>query len=121
VASFTVEPPAVVATTTAIFGAVMRGSRQEAGGLQRLTLTVTLWDVEEWLTLQSLVTSKYHVHEPLGGVPVVDVVIGPGEGALVIDGLGSTSAILTALDRSSYLPYLRSQGTAAFLITGSLL
>jgi len=46
---------------------------------------------------------------------------GPGEGDLVIAGLGSTTAILTNLERSSYLPYSRSQGTATFLITGTVI
>jgi hypothetical protein len=112
-ASFTID------TTEAIFGAVIRGSRQQSGDLQQLTLTITYWDVSEWSNLQSLVTTKYHVHSPLGGEPVVDVVKGPGEGTLVIDGLGSTSAILTALERGTYLPYDRSQGSGTFLVTGA--
>src|SRR5213596_1999155 len=111
-ASFTIDP------TAAIFGAVMRGSRQAAGDLQQLTLTITYWDVSEWDNLLSLVTTKYHVHAPLGGSPLVDVVIGPGAGDLVIDGLAATTAILTALERSTYLPYERSQGSATFLVTG---
>jgi hypothetical protein len=112
-ASFTID------TTEAIFGAVIRGSRQQAGDLQQLTVTITYWDVEEWATLLGLVTSKYHVHSPLGGDPLVDIVRGPGEGELVIDGLGSTSAILTALERGTYLPYDRSQGSGTFLVTGA--
>lgn len=108
-----------VGATEAIFGANVRGSRQESGDLQRLTLTVTLWDASEWLTLQTLVTTKYHVHSPLGGEPIVDIVRGPGAGDLVIDGLGSSTAILTALERSTYLPYARSQGSATFLVTGT--
>lgn len=111
-ASFTITP------TTAIFGAVIRGSRQEAGDLQRLTVTVTYWDVSEWANLLSLVTTKYHVHAPVGGDVVLDIVRGPGAGELVIDGLGSTTAILTNLERSTYLPYARSQGSANFLVTG---
>jgi hypothetical protein len=112
-ASFTID------TTEAIFGAAIRGSRQQAGDLQQLTLTITFWETSEWATLLSLVTQKYHVHSPLAGEPVIDIVRGPGEGVLVIDGLGSTSAILTTLDRSTYLPYGRSQGTAGFLVTGA--
>ncbi len=107
-----------IAPTTAIFGAVIRGSRQEIGDLQSLQVTITYWDVSEWMALQSLVTSKYHVHSPLGGTPVVDIVRGPGQGTLVIDGLGSTTAILTTLERSTYLPYARSQGSGTFLVTG---
>jgi len=112
-ASFTITP------TTAIFGAVMRGSRQQAGDLQQLTLTITYWDASEWANLLSLVTTKYHVHSPIGGEPIVDIVRGPGEGDLVIAGLGSTTAILTSLERSTYLPYNRSQGSASFLVTGT--
>ena len=112
-ASFTIDP------TTAIFGAVIRGSRQQAGELQQLTVTVTYWDVAEWSNLLGLVTTKYHVHSPIGGEPLVDIVRGPGAGDLVIDGLGSTQAILTSLERSTYLPYNRSQGSAVFLITGA--
>lgn len=112
-ASFTIDPRPV-----AIFGAAIRGSRQEIGDLQRLTLTVTLWEGSEWTTLRDLMTSKYHVHSPLGGDAVVDVVRGPGAGTLVIDALGETEAILVSLERSTYLPYDRSQGTAVFLITG---
>src|SRR5262249_34464212 len=63
-----------VASTAAVFGAAIRGSRQEIGDLQRLTLTVTLWDSDEWMTLQTLVTSKYHVHAPLGGDVRLDIV-----------------------------------------------
>ena len=108
-----------IASTVAIFGANITGSRQTIGDLQQLTCAVTFWDISEWTTFQSLVTTKYHVHAPLGGSAVVDIVNGAGEGTLVITGLGSTDAILTNLERSSYLPYNRSQGTATFLITGS--
>jgi len=110
-----------IASTAAIFGANITGSRQTIGDLQQLTCSVTLWDVSEWTDLQSLVTTKYHVHVPLGGAAIVDIVNGPGEGDLVIAGLGSTTAILTNLERSSYLPYSRSQGTATFLITGTVI
>jgi len=108
-----------IGATTAIFGARIDGSRQTTGDLQQFTCAVTLWDVSEWMTLQSLATTTYHVHAPLGGNPIVDIVGGAGEGSLVIGGLGSTTAILTGLERSSYLPYNRTQGTATFLITGS--
>ncbi|HKE95939.1 MAG TPA: hypothetical protein VKB34_16645 [Povalibacter sp.] len=108
-----------IGATAAIFGANIMGSRQTMGDLQQFTCSVTFWDVDEWTTFQSLITTKYSVHVPLGGDPVVDIVNGPGEGELVIAGLGSTTAILTSLERSSYLPYDRSQGTATFLITGT--
>ena len=110
-ASFTIDP------TVAIFGANIAGSRQETGDLQRLTLTVTLWETTEWTTLRDLVTTKYHVHAPLGGNAILDIVRGPGVGTLVIDTLGETEALLISVERSSYLPYDRSQGTAVFLIT----
>jgi hypothetical protein len=108
-----------IGATTAIFGANITGSRQTTGDLQQFTCAVTFWDVSEWMTFQGLVTTKYHIHAPLGGSPVVDVVNGAGEGDLVITGIGSTTAILTSLERSNYLPYDRSQGTATFLVTGS--
>jgi hypothetical protein len=114
-ASFTID------TTEVVFGANINGSRQTTGDLQELTCAVTFWDVDEWTTFQSLVTTKYSVHVPLGGAAVLDIVNGPGEGDLVIAGLGSTTAILTSLERSSYLPYDRSQGTAHFLITGPVI
>ena len=105
--------------TAAIFGAKIDGSRQTTGDLQELSVSITIWSVSEWIDLQSLTTTKYSVHAPLGGPPVVDVVNGPGAGALVIAGLGSTTAILTSVQRTSYLPYNRSQGSATFLITGT--
>jgi len=108
-----------IASTVAVFGANINGSRQTLGNLQQFTCAVTMWDVSEWMTLQSLATTTYHVHAPLGGNPIVDIVGGAGEGNLVISGLGSTTAILTGLERNSYLPYNRTQGTATFLITGS--
>lgn len=112
-ASFTID------ATAAIFGARISGSRQTIGDLQELLVGITYWDLDEWMTLQSLVTSKYHAHVPLGGPPVLDIVRGAGEGTLVIAGLGSTTALLTNLERSTYLRYDRSQGSATFLITGT--
>lgn len=95
----------------------MRGSQQEAGDVERVTFTVSLPNAQEWADMLSLVTTKYHVHAPLGGSAVIDVVRGPGAGALVVSGLGSTTAILVALRRTLYLPSSKSQGTADFLIT----
>lgn len=113
-ASFTIDP-----LPAAIFGAIIRGSRQETGDLQRLTLGVVYWELTEWQTLRDLVTTKYAVHAPLGGdATVVDVVRGPGEGILVIENIGETAAILIALERSTYLPYDRTMGSATFLVTG---
>lgn len=111
-ATFTID------LVTAAFRATMRGSRQEIAELQTLTVTVTLDDSEEWLTLQSMVTPKYHVHSPLGNDPIIDIVRGAGEGLLTIDGLGETTALLVQLERSTYLPHDISQGTARFLVTG---
>lgn len=68
-----------------------------------------------------MVTTKVHVHVPLGGGVVIDVVRGPGADTLVVDGLGTTTAIMTSLERSTYLPNGRATGTAVFLVTGSAL
>jgi len=113
-ASFTIDP-----LPEAIFGAIIRGSRQEVGDLQRVTLGVVFWEPSEWTTMRDLVTTKYAVHAPLSDdATVIDIVRGPGEGILVIDNIGETSAILIALERSTYLPYDRTMGSATFLITG---
>src|SRR5262245_38100153 len=104
--------------TTATFHSTINGSRQSIGDVQELTLGILMAAQSDWLTLQTLVTTRYHVHAPIGGVAIVDVVRGPGEGTLTIDGLGATDAILTALERPTYLPNGKSMGSATFLITG---
>lgn len=113
----------VVSATTATFGAVIRGSSQEAGDLERLTVGVSLVDAAAFATLQSLVTTKYHVHGPMGGDPVIDVVRGAGEGTLTITGLNGSAtaatAVLIGLARNTFARAGRSVGTAQFLITGA--
>lgn len=104
--------------TIATFRSSIRGSRQEVGDLQNFRVGVVLDSSADWLVMQSLVTTKYHVHSPLAGTCVIDVVRGAGEGYVVIDGLGESNALLVALERSTYLPHDRAIGTAEFLITG---
>jgi len=112
----------VIGATTATFHATIVSSEDSAGDLERLNLSIHVDNDTAWLTLFSLVTTKYHVHVPLGGSNViVDIVRGPGAGTLAIDGLGSTSGILTTLSRPTYLPNGRSLGSATFLITGPAL
>ena len=111
----------VIGSTTATFKSTIQQAHQTIGDLQEFVFGVYLTTQSDWLTLQTLVTTKYHVHVPLGGVCVVDVVRGPGAGTLAIDGLGSTSGILTTLSRPTYLPNGRSLGSATFLITGPAL
>ena len=106
-----------IGTDVAEFHATIRGSRQEMGDLQRLTIAVVFDDHWGWQDLQALVTVKYGVQSPLGGTPIVDVVRGPGEGSLLIDQFGIVMAVLVGLERSTYLPYDRSMGTATFLVT----
>ena len=110
-----------VSASTATFRSTINGSRQAAGDLQEITLGVLLASQSAWTGFLSLVTTKYHVHVPMGGAIVIDVVRGPGAGTLVIDGLGTTTALLTALERPTYLPNGQSMGSASFLITGSAL
>src|SRR5262245_42946323 len=108
-----------VSTTTATFRSTIRGSRQSIGDLQEFTLGVLMNAQSDWLTFASLATTRLHVHVPLGGSVVVDVVRGAGAGTLTIDGLGTTTAILTRLERPTYLPNVKSMGSATFLITGT--
>jgi hypothetical protein len=108
-----------VSASTATFRSTIRGSRQSSGDLPEFTLSLLMAAQSDWLTLQSLVTTKYAVHVPLGGTPIVDVVNGPGAGTLVIDNLGTTTAILTRVERPTYLPNAKSMGTATFLVTGT--
>ena len=110
-----------VSATTATFNSTINGSRQTIGDLQEFTLGVLVPSQSGWVTLQGLITSKYHVHVPIGGTPVVDVVRGSGAGTLVITGLGTTTAIMTNLERLTYLPNEKAVGTATFLVTGSAL
>jgi len=111
----------VIDVTTATFGAMYRGASQGAGDLETLTLGVALVDETAWRTLESLVTTKYHVHVPMSGNPIVDVVRGPGEGMLTISGgvLTTVTAILTSLRRDTYTRNTRTVGSAQFLLTST--
>jgi len=107
----------VIATTTANFTDRRRGSMQVAGDLEKLTLGITVTNATDWTTLESLVTTKYHLHIPLSGNTILDIVRGLGVGTLTITGLGSASAILTSLKRDTYLKGTTTQGLAEFLVT----
>lgn len=112
----------VIGSTTATFRSTIQSARQTIGDLQEFIFGVYLTTQADWLTLQTLVTTKYHVHVPIGGGSVVvDIVRGPGVGNLSIDGLGASAGILTTLSRPTYLPNGRSTGSATFLITGPAL
>lgn len=109
----------VISATTATFGAVMRGSSQEAGDVPRLVLTASFLNETAWRTMLSLVTTKYHVQVPLGGSAVVDAVNGPGAGTLTLSELGAATAVLVGLSRSTWVRNHVNLGTATFLITGA--
>lgn len=106
-----------ISATAATFNATINGSNQDAPEPEKLTLGALFGSQAEWDDAVSLVTSKYHVHLPLGGNAVVDVVRGPGAGALVVSGLGSTTALLVGLQRNRYLPGGKSIATMTFIRT----
>jgi len=93
----------------------IQGSSQGVADIWELTLSVLLPDEPNWITMLSQVTTKHGIHVPLGGQAIIDVVNGPGSGTLVC-GLGTTTAILTSLNRNEYLPRHQSLATAQFLI-----
>lgn len=105
----------IIGGTTATFTDVRRGTSQESGDIEKLSIKVTIASQAEWVNLLSLVTTKYHVHVPLGGTPILDIVNGPGEGTLTIPGLGSATAVLISAKRNDYLRTV-TQGQADFLI-----
>jgi hypothetical protein len=111
----------VISATTATFGAMVRGATQGAGDIETLHIGVSLVDETAWRTLQSLVTTKYHVHVPMSGNPIVDVVRGPGAGTLTISGgvLTTVSAILVDLKRDTYTRNARTTGSAQFILTST--
>jgi hypothetical protein len=111
----------VISATTATFGAMIRGASQGAGDLETLSVGVHLADETAWRTLESLVTTKYHVHVPMSGTPIVDVVRGPGAGTLTISGgvLTTATAILIVLRRDTYTRNTRTTGSAQFLLTST--
>lgn len=106
-----------VGGTVCTFQAVSVGASQGAGDVERFRVVMLLASQQEWLDAVALTTTKYHIHAPLGGNIVLDVARGLGVGVLVISGLGSTSAILTELERTRYLPGAKSMATATFLLT----
>ena len=108
----------VIGATTANFRATIVNSQDEAGDLERLTLSILVESETDWGALFTLVTTKYHVHVPISGPDVVvDVAKGPGVGTLTVPGLMTASALLVALNRSRWLPATRVTGTGQFLIT----
>jgi hypothetical protein len=71
----------------------------------------------DWNDAVTLMTQRWHVHQPLGGAGVIiDVARGAGPGTLTIEGLGATTALLTELRTTTYLPGgARRQATATFV------
>jgi hypothetical protein len=108
-----------ISSTVATFRATIQSSSQDIGDLERLTVRAYIATAAEWLDFVALVTSKYHVHAPLGGNIVIDVARGAGAGALVLSGLGTTTALLVELRRTDYLPSGRSVAQAVFLLTAA--
>ncbi len=108
-----------IGATVATFSATIPGAGQEISEAERFTFTARFDTETEWRDAVSLVTPKYHVHTPMAGNIVVDVGRGPGAGALVVPGMGTTSAILTELRRVRYLPSGRSLAIATFLLTAA--
>lgn len=110
-----------ISGTSATFRAVVRGSSQDAAEPETFTVTAHFDSLAEWNDAVSLVTQRWHIHQPLGGTTtVVDVARGPGVGTLVVDSFGTTSALLTELRASTYLPAGRGrQGTATFVRTAA--
>lgn len=107
-----------IATTTAHFRATIVNSQDEAGDLERVTLSLLIENETDWGALFTLVTTKYHVHVPLSGSGVVvDVARGPGVGTLTVPGLMTAHALLVSLQRSQWLPASRMTGRGDFLIT----
>lgn len=105
--------------TTATFTATIRGSGQESPEPERVTISAIFADATEWNDAVSLITSKYHVHLPLGGNAVIDVARGLGVGTLTISGLGTTSALLVDLRATGYLPGAKRQATMTFIRTAA--
>ena len=107
--------------TSTTFRAVVRGSSQDAAEPERITVTMHFDTLAEWNDAVALMTYRYHVHQPLGGsTTVLDVARGAGVGTLVIEGLGTTSALLAELRTSTYLPGgARRQATATFVRTAA--
>jgi len=115
VATFNIGP------TSTTFLAVVRGSSQDAAEPERITVTMHFDALSQWNSAVSLMTFRFHVHQPLGGAStILDIARGAGVGTLVIEGLGTTSAILSELRATTYLPGgARRQATATFIRTAA--
>jgi hypothetical protein len=107
--------------TTTTFKAVVRGSSQDASEPEHIALTMHFDTVAEWNDAVALMTQRYQVHQPLGGSStIVDVARGAGVGTLVIEALGTTSALLVELRATTYLPgAVKRQATATFIRTAA--
>jgi len=110
-----------IGATATTFRAVVRGSSQDAAEPERITVTMHFTSLAEWNDAVALMTQRYHVHQPLGGTAtVLDVARGAGVGTLVIEGLGTTSALLVDLRATEYLPGATSrQASATFIRTAA--
>jgi hypothetical protein len=108
-----------VGGTVATFVATVNGYRQDTqDDLPRLQVGAFYRDASEWDTLQSLVTSSYAIHSPIGGdIVVLDIVRGAGQGTLSVDNLGAWFAVLIDVQRTTYLPNDQAVGSATFLLT----
>jgi hypothetical protein len=111
-----------VVTTTATFRATINGARQSSqDDLPQLTVGTYFASDAEWQALYGLLTTTYAIHSPIGGDTVVlDVLRGAGQGTLVIPNLGSWWAVMTACERTQYLPNDQSIGSATFLLTDAV-
>ena len=108
----------VIGATTATFHATIVSSEDSAGDLERLNLSIHVDNDTAWLTLFSLVTTKYHVHVPISGSTiVVDVAKGAGAGTLTISGLITCHAVMVDLRRNRWTKSGHELGTATFLVT----
>ena len=108
-----------ISTTVATFTAHINGSSQESPEPERITISALFANATEWNDAVSLITSKYHVHTPLGGNAVIDVARGLGVGTLVISGLGTTSALLVDVRATAYGPGARRQAVLTFIRTAA--
>lgn len=115
-ATFTID------LTTATFSATINGARQSnQDDLPQLTVGTYFANNAEWDALYAMLTTTYAVHSPIGGdIVVIDVLRGAGQGTLDIPNLGTWWAVMTACERSQYLPNNQSVGTATFLLTDTV-